>query len=250
MSEGRSLPILRARPDQIAKRALVVGDPKRAEMCAAILDDANEVGAFREYHTYTGTYHQIPVTVCSHGVGAAGASIAFHELFVGGVKSVIRAGTCGAMQMGIQDGDIIISTGAVRRDGTSSRLIGLEYPAVSHYQIVYALLDSCKKNGIRNPACGVTLTNAHFYPGLIEDSMKTWMDAGVIAVEMELAILLVMAGLRGLRAGGVLVSDGNLAEDRSNTEMGDFAYDPHRDVVNHGIQKMLRVALDALVNLD
>ncbi len=250
MNEDKRLPLLRARPDQIAERALVVGDPKRAEMCAALLDDADEVGTFREYRTFTGTYHGIPITICSHGVGASGASIAFHELFVGGVKSVVRAGTCGAMQLGIHDGDIIISTGAVRQDGTSPRLIHIEYPAVADYQVIFALLEACKNNGVMDPACGITLTQANFYPGLIEDSMRTWMDAGVIAVEMELATLLVMAGVRGLRAGGVLISDGNLAEDQSKAEMEDFAYDPHRDVVNYGIEKMLRIELDALVNLD
>lgn len=154
------------------------------------------------------------------------------------------------MQVGIRDGDVIISTGAVRRDGTSVRLIDIEYPAVAHYQVIHALLKACEENGVKNPACGVTLTNANFYPGLIEDSMGTWMETGVIAVEMELATLLVMAGMRGLRAGGVLVSDGNLADEQPDAEMGDYAYDPHRDVVQHGVEKMLRIALDALVALD
>jgi len=244
------LPILRARTSQIAERALVVGDPKRAETCAALLEGAEEVGYYREYRTFTGTYNETPITICSHGVGSSGASVAFHELFVGGVKTVIRAGTCGAMQKGIQDGDMIIATGAIRHDGTTPRLIPIEYPAVSHYQVINALLTSCNKNGVINPPSGYILTNPKLYPGLVEDSMTMWMDAGVVAVEMELAALLVMAGLRGLKAGGILVSDGNLAEDQSKTEMEDFAYDPHRDVVKHGTQKMLRVALDALADLD
>lgn len=92
------LPVLRAHPNQIAERALVIGDTKRAEICAALLDDADEVGTCHEYRTFTGTYHETPIMVCSHGVGAAGASIAFHDLFVGDVKSAVRAGTCGAMQ--------------------------------------------------------------------------------------------------------------------------------------------------------
>jgi len=246
----KKLPLLRARASQITECALVVGDPMRAEICAALLDEAEEVGSYREYRTFTGTYNETPITICSHGVGGSGASVAFHELFVGGVKTVIRAGTCGAMQKGIQDGDVIIATGAVRRDGTTPRLIPIEYPAVSHYQVTNALLAACEKNGIKNPSCGVVLTNANFYPGLIDDSKAMWLDAGVVAVEMELATLFVMASLRGLRAGGVLVSDGNLAEDQSQADMEDFAYDPHRDVVKYGTQKMLRVALEALVDLN
>ncbi len=60
---------------------------------------------------FTGTYNGTPITICSHGVGSAGASVAFHELFVGGVKTIMRAGTCGAMQKSIKDGDVIIATG-------------------------------------------------------------------------------------------------------------------------------------------
>ena len=244
------LPVLRAHTSQIAERTLVVGDPKRAEICAALLDGAEEVGYYREYRTFTGTYNGTPITICSHGVGSAGASVAFHELFVGGVKTVIRAGTCGAMQKGIRDGDVIIATGAIRCDGTTPMLIPIEYPAVAHYQVINSLLASCKTNGITNPPCGLTLSKANFYPGLIEDPMEMWMDAGVVAVEQELAVLLVMANIRGLRAGGILTSDGNLAETQSQVAMEDFAYDPHRDVVKQGTEKMLRVALETLASLD
>ena len=248
MIQEERLPILRAHPSQIAKYALVVGDPKRAEICASLLDNPEEVGYYREYRTYTGTFNDTPITICSHGVGGSGASIAFHELFVGGVRTVIRAGTCGAMQKGIRDGELIIGTGAVRCDGTTSRLIPSEYPAVSHYEVVQALLTACKKNGMPAPPRGIILTNANFYPGLLTDPSGMWMDAGVVAVEMELATLLVMAGLRGLRAGGLFVSDGNLAEDETQTAMEDFAYDPHREVVEKGVNLMLKIALEALVN--
>lgn len=249
MMSEQILPLLLVYPSQIAERALVVGDPKRAEACAALLEDAEEVGAFREYRTYTGTYNGARVTICSHGVGSSGASIAFHELFVGGVRTVIRAGTCGAMQKGIPDGSVIIATGAVRRDGTTPRLIPVEYPAVAHYQVINALLAACDQKGITDPTTGVVVTDANFYPGLVENPRAIWIEAGAVAAEMEMATLFVMAGLRGLRAGGILVTDGNLAEDQSTSEMQDFAYNPHRDVVRKGVENMLEIGLQALVDL-
>ena len=151
----KALPLLRVHPSQIAERALVVGDPNRAASCAALLDDAEELGFFREYRTFTGTYKGTPVTVCSHGVGSAGAAIPFHELFLGGVRTIIRAGTCGALQKGIPDGSMVIGTGAVRIDGSTPGLIPMEYPAVSHYQVVNALLAACQKAGIENPCHGI-----------------------------------------------------------------------------------------------
>ena len=62
MNEER-LPMLRARAGQIAERALVVGDPQRVEACAALLDDAEEVGYYREYRTFSGTYKETPITI-------------------------------------------------------------------------------------------------------------------------------------------------------------------------------------------
>lgn len=247
---SEKLPVLRARTNQIARQALVVGDPQRAEMCANLLDEVDEVGYYREYRTFTGTYEGTPITICSHGVGSAGASVAFHELFGAGVKTIIRAGTCGAMRKGIRDGDLIIATGAIRRDGTTPRLIPIEYPAVADYQVVDSLIISAKQSGVKNPVRGLILSNANFYPGLLADPMDIWMRAGIVAVEQELAALLVMASLRGVRAGGVLTSDGNLAEDQpDDVAMKDFAYDPHRDIVKTGVETMLKVALETLVSL-
>ncbi|NCF67467.1 MAG: purine-nucleoside phosphorylase [Chloroflexi bacterium] len=243
------LPLLRARPGQIAKRALVVGDPDRAATAAKLLDDVQEVGRFREYLTFTGHHRDLPITICSHGVGGSGAAVAFHELFLAGVHTVIRAGTCGALQPGIADGTIVVGTGAVRNDGISQTLIPPEYPAVAHYEVVSNLLNACATHGLQDAPTGIVLTAANFYPGLLDSQMDLWIKAQVVAVEMEFATLLTMAGLRGLRAGGLFVTDGNLAENESDAEIEDFAYNPHRDVVDEGKAKMLVIALDALSRL-
>ena len=117
------LPNLKTRPSDLASHALVVGDPERAALAAELLTNAEEVGYFREYRTFTGEFAAKRVTISSHGVGAAGASVCFEELMQGGVKTIIRAGTCGAMRKGIKDGELVIGTGAIREDGTSERLM-------------------------------------------------------------------------------------------------------------------------------
>ena len=240
------LPVLRARPSQIAARALVVGEPARAALTAQLLDDVEEVGSYREYRTFTGRYRNTPITICSHGVGSGGAAVAFHELFLAGVTTVIRAGTCGAMQPGIADGTVIVGTGAVRNEGATAQLVPIEYPAVAHYQVVNALLNACEQNGLPAPPTGIVLTNATFHPGLLPKPIDLWVEAGVVAVEMEFATLLVMAGIRGVRAGGLFVSDGNAVSKSQQTGPQDFAYDPHREVVKANTATMLKIALDAL----
>ena len=62
----------------------------------------------REYWTFNGTYKGVPVSVTSHGVGCGGAAIAFESLWRAGAKVIIRVGTCGGMQPGIDAGSLVI----------------------------------------------------------------------------------------------------------------------------------------------
>lgn len=66
----------------------------------------------------------------------------------------------------------------------------------------------------------------------------------VAAAEMELATLLIIASMHGVRAGGIFTSDGNLTREPYPP-----AYDPHRHVVQEGLEKMCTIALEALVSL-
>ncbi len=236
----KDLPILRANLEDIAPNVLVMGDPNRVAESAALLQDAVEVGSYREYLTISGSYRGKAVTVCSHGVGASGASVCFQQLFHARIKNVIRAGTCGAMQNFIHDGDMILATAAVRQDGTSPFLAPPEFPAFADRRVIAALEEAARPHGNRIHT-GVILTQANFAPELLPGNYELWAKAGVLAVEMELAVLLVLASLKNVRAGGVFVSDGNVFVDKK--------YDPHRDVVRKGVDEMLAVALDSLVSL-
>ncbi len=254
MNPDKQLPVLRARPRDLAPRALVVGDPKRAAEAAKKLTNAREVGNFREYLTFTGEYAGKPITVSSHGVGSAGAAICFEELIHAGVKTLIRAGTCGAMVESIEDGEFVIATGAVRDDGMTPQLVPLSYPAIADRHVVAALEAAAIANGYPKPHMGIARSVAVFYPGLLPPDLPMWLAAGVVATEMELAPLLVIAGLRGARAGGLFVSDGNAVRAMKAAQAGavhdPFDYNPHREVVSKGVQVMLKVALDALTHLD
>jgi len=244
MMPEKRLPVMRVSSGDLARRALVVGDPARAETASRLLQEARKVGENREYHTYSGIYGDQWVTICSHGVGAAGASICFSELMQGGVRTLIRAGTCGALVKEIEDGSLVIANGAIRSDGTTDQLIPLEYPAIADADVTRALETAALKAGCSFHK-GIVLSQAHFYPGLLPGKLGMWMRAGAVGVEMELAALLVIASLNGARAGGILTSDGNLARHGISME----SYTPDRDVVRGGIQTMLQVALEALTRM-
>ncbi len=239
------LPLLRLRPEDVAERVLVVGDPARAAKAAALLEDAVQVGDNREYATYTGHFAGQRVSVTSHGIGSAGAGLAFEELARGGARILIRAGTCGALQDEIVDGHAVIATGAVRDEGLTPRLVPEGYPALAHHEVIAALTDAATERGLTTHT-GIVLTSDLFYPSAaLGQEWMVWQASRVKVVEMEAAALFVIAALHGAKAGALFAVDGNptrAAQDMSQ-------YDPHRAVVAEGVDNILRVAIEAIVRI-
>ncbi len=246
MEPDDQLPLLRARAADIAPRVLVVGDPARAEAAAGLLRAARQVGANREYVTYTGAgAGGGPVTVASHGVGAAGAGVCFEELARAGARIFVRAGTCGAVQDDVADGALVIASAAVRDEGLTPRLAPLSYPAVADHRVV-AALEAAGRDAEVATHTGVVLTSDLFYPSAAMGlDWEVWKKSRVLAVEMEAAALFVVAALHGLQAGGLFAVDGN--PTRAAQDMSE--YDPYRPVVVQGKEQMLRLALAALEKL-
>lgn len=241
-----TLPLTTVQVSDLTPRALVVGDPERARIVAAMLDDARRVGANREYVTFTGTYRGTPVTVASHGVGAAGAAVCFEELARGGVTRIIRAGTAGGIQPDVVDGDIVVATGAVRAEGVTSQMVPVEFPALATPELVMALRAAVTDAG-GSAHTGIVLTSDLFYPSevIVGVDHRLWQRAGVVAVEMEAAALFVVAALHGIEAGAAFAIDGNpLAEADENMS----GYSPHRGIVVDAVERTLRAALSALVS--
>ncbi|MHB9756329.1 nucleoside phosphorylase [Streptomyces sp. BYX5S] len=239
------LPLSRVPRTGLPPRAVVVGDPARAAAVAALLDDAEEVSYHREYRTFRGTWRGVPVVVASHGIGGPGAILLFQELADAGVRTFVRFGTAGAMRPGIDDGDLVVAEAAVRDDGVTGQLVPAEYPAVSSPEAVFALTRAARAAGAPHHR-GIVWTRAAFQPGLIP--LNQYDGAGLAAIEMEVSALFVMASLRGLVAGAVLVVDGVNADELVDQE-STGGYDPHRDVVAEGVARGSVVALEALRTL-
>lgn len=238
----RPLPILGVRPVDLPDTALVVGDPARAARLAQRIG-ARQLAHVREYATYVGEHGGNPVAIVSHGVGAAGAGIAFDELCRGGVQRIIRAGTTGGMQPDVVASDLVVATAAVRDDGFTDRLVPLSYPAVASASVVHDLVAGCGERGL-GAHVGVVLTSAAFSPmDVLGSPLEMWQRAGVLAVEMECAALFVVASQYGVECGAILAVDGNpLAE--GDTAMSD--YDPAARLSQETVDAMVDIALGAL----
>lgn len=242
MAAESRLPLLQVRPDDLAPRVLVVGDPERAERAAALLEGAERVGANREYHSFTGTLAGRRLSVCSHGVGSAGAGVCFEELARAGARTIVRGGTCGAIQDDISDGEMIVANAAVRDEGLTERLVPAGFPAVADPELSLELSKAVEATGAK-ARTGIVLTTDLFYPSAaLGVDWEPWKKSGVLAVEMELSALYVIAALHGIRASALLVVDGN--PTRAAQDMSE--YDPYREVVRTATDRMLGLALGVL----
>lgn len=237
------LPILQIESNDVPKLAIVCGDPFRAAAIAQKLDDAVELGHAREYRSFKGRYKGVELAVVSHGVGCPGAAVCFEELIKAGVTTMIRVGTAGSLSGSYAAGSLIVSTAAAREEGLTRQLVPSGFPAVADSQVTDALYAAALAS---NPpgavAKGITLTIDAFFSGAVELPHETYKRAGVIAVEMEIAALYVIASLRGIRAGAIVALDGD------STEVDD-GYDPHRNVVAEAVEAEIRAALEAIAAL-
>lgn len=251
LSGEATLPLLRAQAADVAARVLVVGDPDRARRAGALLHDAREVGANREYVTITGRHNGVAITVASHGVGASGAGVCFEELLRAGARVLVRAGTAGGLGPHVADGDLVVATAAVRDEGLTARLVPAEYPAVADPDLAVALREYARQAAetaqrAHDVHTGIVLTSDTFYPlPVLGHDLHRWQRAGCVAIEMELSALFVLASLHGVRAGGVLAIDGSpLSKTSEPNDMSD--YNPHRNVVLDAVSLTLAAALKAL----
>lgn len=238
------LPILKTDAANIPERVLVVGDPNRVDIVAESLTDVAPIAHNREYRSIKGKFQGEEVGVVSHGVGSAGAGACFEELCQAGVTRVIRSGSAGGMQEGVGAGDVVVASGAVREDGLSSKLVPLAYPALVAPEVLMSMRGAAAELGVDYKE-GIVLTSDMFYPhDILGSDLPLWQRAGVTAVEMELATLLVVCSLHGVQAGGVAAIDGNpIAQDDGSME----TYDPNQDSVKVAVENSLLIALKALV---
>jgi uridine phosphorylase len=236
------LPHLLVSPGDLPEYLLVPGDPKRAERIAESLDDAVQVAANREYHTFRGTYRGVPVGVTSAGVGAAGAAIAYEEAIRAGAKTLIRVGTAGSLSDDVQAGDLIVVLGAARGEGVSRQLVPIEMPAVADPDVSAALWTAAGAHEGRTHR-GIGLSVDAFYRGVLDLGFETYAAAGAICVEMECSALFIVGTLRRVRTGAIVAIDG----DARSAASGD--HHPHRDLVRRAVDREIQIALDAVVQL-
>src|SRR3984957_18973895 len=126
-------------PGEVSTVALLPGDPFRVPLIADFLSDVAEIAHKREHRTMTGMSKWKKISATRTGMGCPSTAIAVEELARVGVKSFIRVGSSAGLQPQVKPGDLLISEGSLRNDGTTAAYAHPGYPAVPDLRITIEL---------------------------------------------------------------------------------------------------------------
>ena len=237
----------RCLPSEIGDYVLLPGDPARAAMIARDwFDDGELVMANREFHSYTGNYKGVRMSVISTGLGSPGAAMVVQDLPKLGVKAAIRVGTAGSATPEVKPGDLVIANGAVRDEGVSHKFVPAQFPAVPNAELTETLRRVAAESAELKQPCtahtGILHTSDAFTHPDLKEEQKRYSEVGVLAFEMEAAAVLVVAALNKLPAACIVSIDGYV----SNVAAGDTV--PDGNARDRGIHNAITIALDTLVS--
>ena len=130
INEDGSVFHLHLRPEQLADKVILCGDPGRVTTIASHFDDKECEVESREFHSITGTYKGKRITVTSTGIGCDNCDIVVNELDA--LKNIdfntrqqkekltsmeiVRIGTCGGLQPNCPTGTFICSEKSIGFD--------------------------------------------------------------------------------------------------------------------------------------
>ncbi len=137
---GKSELILRAdgslyhlgiKPEHVAPKVIIVGDPERVPVISALFSEVDFKISGREFVIHTGTFEGKRITVVSSGIGVDNIDILINELDAAvnvdlttrlpkkelTTLDIVRIGTSGAMHADIPVGSFVASSYAFALDG-------------------------------------------------------------------------------------------------------------------------------------
>jgi uridine phosphorylase len=232
-------------PGDIGKYVLLPGDPKRSDRVAAYLDDAKLVAENREHRTFTGFFKGVKISVTSTGMGCPSTAIACEELINIGAETLIRIGSTAALQEGIKIGDLIVSTGAMKNEGTSRFYVPDCFPAVPDFDLTRTIIDTAQdlqKELGYGLFYGINATDDAFY-GETPEWIEKLHKLGCVNVEMESSAIYTVCHRRKCRGAMISAVSGNLIT-------AEVIYETTNEGLVQGWEHEIRVILESIYRFD
>jgi len=226
-------PHIGAQLGEIAETVIMAGDPLRAKFMAEnFLENPVQFNHIRGMLGFTGTHDGKRVSVMGHGMGMASIGIYSYELFnFYDVKTIIRVGSAGSINMDLNVGDLCIAMGACTNSNYAMQyeLPGTFAP-IADFDLLRGAANAADKLGYRYKVGNVMSSDTFYTENAHNDK---WINMGVLAVEMEAAALYMNAARAGKRAltiltisDHILKGEATTAEERQTTftHMMDVAF--------------------------
>jgi uridine phosphorylase len=208
---------------ELAQLIMLCGDVDRIDIGRGLFESIEFETQRREFRTITGMFRGKNMSLMSTGIGPDNTEIAVIESCQIVEKPVfIRVGSCGGLQEYVSPGDLVISTGSIAYENTSTFFVPECFPAIADHQILQHLIDSCLKLDLKHHV-GLTATTPGFYGSQgrgigrfrpLEDfrieELHGW---NVLNFEMEASCLFRLATIGGARAGAICACFNNRITD-------------------------------------
>ncbi|NGH02902.1 purine-nucleoside phosphorylase [Staphylococcus aureus] len=203
---------------KIAKTVLMPGDPLRAKYIADnFLENVEQFNDVRNMFGYTGTYKGKEVSVMGSGMGIPSIGIYSYELYnFFDVDTIIRIGSCGALQENVNLYDVIIAQAA----STNSNYVD-QYNIPGHFAPIadFELVTKAKNVADQIGATthvGNVLSSDTFY-NADPTFNDAWKKMGILGIEMESAGLYLNAIHAGKKALGIFTVSDHILRDEAST---------------------------------
>jgi purine-nucleoside phosphorylase len=207
-----------AKQGQIAPTVLLPGDPLRAKYIAeTMLEDVFCYNEVRGMLGYTGRYGDKSVSVQGSGMGIPTLAIYVHELVTEyQVKTLIRVGTCGALQPHLKVGDVVLPMSSSTNSHINRlRFEGMDYAPTASFHLLLKAYEAAKERGARVHVGGMFASDTFYHDD--PEWWKKWAMYGALVVEMETSGLYTLAAKFQVAALSVLTVSDSLVTGESAT---------------------------------
>jgi purine-nucleoside phosphorylase len=207
-----------AEQGQIAPTVLLPGDPLRARFIAETwLEDAFCYNEVRGMLGYTGRYGDKRVSVMGTGMGIPTLAIYVTELVTEyQVNTLIRVGTCGALQPHLEVGDVVLPmTASTDSHINKLRFGGMDFAPAASFDLLLKAYEAARERGVRVYVGGMFSADTFYADD--PEWWKIWAAYGALVCEMETSGLYTLAAKFGVNALSVLTVSDSLVTGESST---------------------------------
>jgi uridine phosphorylase len=200
--------MVQLRPQDVGAYAIIPGPKDRMEAVTRKLKDPVRNFSFMEYVMYTGEYEEMKITTINGGRFSADTAITTEVVCNAEIKTIIRIGTCGALDEHMKVGDLVVVERVLRGDGVTPYYVDESFQTVSDPLLTETVLKVAQASGAAVHRGMVWTTDALLRE--TREIVEEKRTQGAIAVDMVSSALLTICQLYKVRATAILAVSDNV----------------------------------------